>query len=94
MTCRVCARLFRRQVRSIGRRGPGARGRRHCARKERRRKDPRIAFQILPSLAVRPAAAPGWQGAAAGALGLFTAATCLQLALVANLSRLPKVRSQ
>lgn len=54
----------------------------------------RIAFQIMPASAVRPGAAPGWQAAAAGLLFLFTAGTCLQLALVANVSLLPKVRAR
>ena len=48
----------------------------------------------MPASAVRPGAAPGWQAAAAGLLFLFTAATCLQLALVANVSLLPKVRAR
>lgn len=48
----------------------------------------------MPASAVRPGAAPGWQAAAAGLLFLFTAATCLQLALVANVSLLPKVRTR
>ena len=54
----------------------------------------RIAFQIMPSASVRPGPAPGWQAAAAGLLFLFSAATCLQLALVANVSLLPKVRAR
>ena len=54
---------------------------------------PRIAFQIMPASAVLRGPAPRWQAFAAGGLFLFTAATCLQLALVANVSRLPKART-
>lgn len=52
---------------------------------------PRIAFEIMPSIVVQPAEPPGWQRFAAAALLLFTAATCLQIGLVSNISRLPKV---
>jgi hypothetical protein len=58
----------------------------------RREGGPRIAFQIMPAAAVQPGPSPRWQALAAGGLFLFTAATCLQLGLVANVSRLPKVR--
>ena len=52
---------------------------------------PRIAFEILPSAVVQGPEPPGWQRFAAGVLFLFTAATALQIGLVANVSRLPKV---
>ena len=53
---------------------------------------PRIAFQIVPAAAARPAPAPGWQGLAAAALLLLTLGTAAQLGLAANVSHLPKVR--
>ena len=59
----------------------------------RKEGEPRIAFQIMPASAVLQAPAPRWQAFAAGGLFLFTAATCLQLGLVANVSRLPKARA-
>lgn len=52
---------------------------------------PRIAFEIMPSAVVQGPVPPGWQRFAAGVLFLFTAATALQIGLVANVSRLPKV---
>ena len=52
---------------------------------------PRIAFEIMPSAVVQTPEPPGWQRFAAGVLLLFTAATALQIGLVANVSRLPKV---
>lgn len=56
------------------------------------RANPRIAFQIMPSAVVQPNPPPGWQNTAAGVLFLLTLATSLQLGLVANVSKLPKVR--
>jgi hypothetical protein len=53
---------------------------------------PRIAFQVVPAAAARPAPAPGWQGLAAAALLLLTLGTAAQLGLAANVSHLPKVR--
>ena len=62
------------------------------AEEEDPRGGPRIAFQIVPGAAVRPAPAPAWQGLAAGVLLLLTLGTAAQLGLVANVSKLPKAR--
>ena len=63
------------------------------AEEEDPRGGPRIAFQIVPGAAVRPAPAPAWQGLAAGVLLLLTLGTAAQLGLVANVSKLPKART-
>jgi hypothetical protein len=57
------------------------------------RSNPRIAFQIMPSSSVQPAPVPAWQNIAAGVLFLLTVGTSLQLGLVANVAKLPKVRA-
>lgn len=62
------------------------------AEEEDARGGPKVAFQVMPTDAVQPAPAPAWQSVAAGVLFLFTIGTALQLGLVANVSRLPKVR--
>ena len=51
----------------------------------------RVAFKIVLSEAARPAPAPAWQAFAVATLLLLTLATSLQLGLVANVPRLPKV---
>ena len=56
------------------------------------RGQPRIAFELMPTSVVETPEPPGWQRFAAGVLLLFTAATALQIGLVANVSRLPKVQ--
>ncbi len=63
------------------------------AEEEDARGGARVAFQVMPTAAVEPAPAPAWQSYAAAVLFLFSAATCLQLGLAANVSLLPKARS-
>jgi hypothetical protein len=52
---------------------------------------PRVAFQVVPAVLVRPAPATAWQSLFAGTLLLFTLGSCLQLGLAANVHLLPKV---
>lgn len=53
---------------------------------------PRVAFQIMPASAVRPAPATAWQSLFAATLLLLTFGSCVQLGLAANIHLLPKVR--
>ena len=54
--------------------------------------EPRVAFQIVPSSALVPPTTTGWQIAVAGVLVLLLLLACGQLSLVANITKLPKVR--
>ncbi|GLC65092.1 hypothetical protein PLESTF_000245700 [Pleodorina starrii] len=51
---------------------------------------PRVAFQIVPAVQAQPPQTNAWrQGAAVVLFGLFVA-SCLQLSLVANITKLPR----
>ncbi|GBF95462.1 zinc metalloprotease chloroplastic-like [Raphidocelis subcapitata] len=50
----------------------------------------RVAFQIVPAAAAVPPQGSGWKVAVAGVLLLFFLASCVQLSLVANITKLPK----
>jgi hypothetical protein len=54
--------------------------------------EPRVAFQIVPSAALVPPPTTGLKIAVAGVLVLLLLLACGQLSLVANISKLPKVR--
>lgn len=54
----------------------------------------RVAFQIVPAAAVVPPQSAGWQVAVAGLLLLLFLASATQLSLVANITKLPKVRGR
>mmetsp|Transcript_30997 Transcript_30997/g.68746 ORF Transcript_30997/g.68746 Transcript_30997/m.68746 type:complete len:647 (+) Transcript_30997:142-2082(+) len=51
---------------------------------------PRVAFQIIPAAQALPPQTDGWKQAAAFALSLLLIASCVQLALAANITKLPK----
>jgi len=52
----------------------------------------RVAFQIVPAAAAEPPQSNGWKVMVAGVLLLFFLASSVQLSLVANITKLPKVR--
>ncbi len=52
---------------------------------------PRVAFQIVPAALVQPPQTNGWKVLVAGILLVLLLASCVQLALVANITKLPKV---
>lgn len=52
--------------------------------------EPRIAFQIAPAALVQPPQTTGWKRLVAAVLLLLLFASCLQLSLVANITKLPK----
>ncbi len=54
--------------------------------------DVKVAFQIVPAAAAVPPQSNGWRVTVAGVLLLFFLASCVQLSLVANITKLPKVR--
>lgn len=51
---------------------------------------PRVAFQLVPTAAAQPPPTAGWQVLVAAVLGILLVAACGQLALVANITKLPK----
>lgn len=51
---------------------------------------PRVAFQILPTAAALPPQTTGWKQAVSFLLSLLFIASCLNLALTANITKLPK----
>jgi hypothetical protein len=53
----------------------------------------RVAFQIVPAAAAVPPQSNGWKVTVAGVLLLFFLASCAQLSLVANITKLPKASS-
>lgn len=55
---------------------------------------PRVAFQVIPSAQARPEPTTGWQSLFAGLLLLLAFGTCVQLGMLANVSKLPKVHNQ
>ncbi len=52
---------------------------------------PRVAFQIVPAAQAQPPQSNGWRQGAAVVLFLLFVASSLQLSLVANITKLPKV---
>ena len=52
---------------------------------------PRVAFLIMPAIFARPKPTPKWQYIFAAVLVALTLGSGLQLGLLANIARLPKV---